>query len=62
VKNVVVSAPVLTIPDFSKDFVVTTDACGDGSDAILLQQGQPLAFFRKHWHQGINPLPSMRKN
>ena len=46
-KNVLVSAPVLALTDFSMDFVVETDAFGDGIGVLLMQQWQPLAFFSK---------------
>ena len=30
--------PVLKLPDFSKPFIIDTDACGDATGAVLLQQ------------------------
>ncbi|GKV13501.1 hypothetical protein SLEP1_g24501 [Rubroshorea leprosula] len=46
-KHVVITTPVLVLPDFSKEFVVKTDASNVGIGAILLQQGHPIAFINK---------------
>ena len=44
-KQALTSPPVLRLTDFSQQFIVECDASGTGIGAILIQQGQPIAFF-----------------
>lgn len=46
-KRVMTETPILRLPDFSKTFIVETDASNVGIRAVLMQEGHPLAFFSK---------------
>lgn len=46
-KQALISAPVLALPNFSKPFCIETDAIAVGIGAVLTQDGHPLAYISR---------------
>lgn len=53
--------PVLVLPDFAKQFVIETDACGTGVGAVLLQDSHPVAYYSKALRQRNQTLSIYEK-
>ena len=47
VKEALTSAPVLRLPDCTQPFEVVADASLNGTGAVLMQEGHPIAYFSK---------------
>jgi hypothetical protein len=47
IKQAMTKTPVLALPNFQLQFTVETDACAEGIGAVLMQQGQPIAYLSK---------------
>ena len=43
-KNLLTSAPIFKIVDPGKDFVLCTDACGQGPGGVLLQDNRLICY------------------
>jgi RNase H-like domain found in reverse transcriptase/Reverse transcriptase (RNA-dependent DNA polymerase) len=49
-KNALVQAPVLVLPDFDKPFTLVCDACDVAIGGILLQESRPVAYYSRKLH------------
>jgi hypothetical protein len=47
-KDIMCLTLVLALPYFTKTFVLECDSFGKGIGVVLMQDGRPLAFTRKH--------------
>jgi len=46
-KDLLVSTPVLALPNFDKEFVVEAYASGTGIGVVLMQDNHPIAFISR---------------
>jgi hypothetical protein len=46
-KQALISAPVLSLPNFARPFIIETDASDVGIGEVLMQDGHPLDFLSK---------------
>ena len=61
-KTALSSPPVLSLPNFSKPFVVETDASGARVGAVLSQDQCPIAYFSQAFKGKTLLLPTYNKN
>ncbi|WMV14797.1 hypothetical protein MTR67_008182 [Solanum verrucosum] len=61
-KEALVSAPVLVLPNNSSVFIVETDACDYGIGAALMQESHPIAYLSKGCLFDIKGCLCMTKN
>lgn len=60
-KQALVTAPILAIPDFNKEFIVETDASKTGIGAVLMHNSHPLAFISRSLGQKWQKLSVYKK-
>jgi hypothetical protein len=60
-KQALVSAPVLALPDFSKGFTIETDASAKGIGAVLMQDHHPIAYLSKALRPKAQALSTYEK-
>jgi hypothetical protein len=60
-KEAMTTTPVLSFPDFSKEFVVEIDACDTSIGAVLSQEGHLVAYFRKGLSVNNHKLSTYQK-
>lgn len=61
-KDALIHAPVLVIPNFSKTFELETHASGMGIRVVLQQDGHPIAYISKALGPKNLSFPPMKKS
>lgn len=61
IKDAMVQAPVLALPDFTQPFIVETDACKDGIGAVLQQGRRPVAYISQKLSPSKQDLSTYEK-
>ena len=46
-KQAMTTTPTLAMPNFQQPFTIKSDASGEGTGAVLTQQGKPIAFMSR---------------
>jgi hypothetical protein len=60
-KNILVKAPMLKLPDFDKDFEIHSDAFDFAIRGVLVQDGRPVAFESKKLSEMERKWPTHEK-
>lgn len=60
-KEVLVTPPILTMPNFDEDLVLECDALKEGIRAVLMQSGHPLAYISQGLKSRVLSLSIKRR-
>ena len=60
-KQALVTAPVLSLSDFTKEFTIEIDASDKGIGVVLMQQGHPIAYLSKSLSKRSQTLSTYEK-
>lgn len=60
-KSALITAPALTLPDFSQPFTLETDASGLGFGVVSMQHNHPIAYLSKVVYAKNRAMPTYEK-